>query len=314
MAVKFKKAKSALYGVACATALMSGPASAQIPVIGSLPVLGSLSGGGLPGLDLLSGGGIPVIGSLSGGGIPVIGSLSGGGLPGLDLLSGGGIPVIGSLSGGGLPGLDLLSGGGIPVIGSLSGGGLPGLDLLSGGGIPLLSGGLPLNILSLESLSDNLLGAIPLVGGTGLGGLDGLDALSLDGIGSLASATDVLGLELPSLTTGLLTGGLDSFIDLGLDIVSNVLGGGGIAAIPLVGVDLSNTLTADGLTRSLEDLATSYILPVGLPVIGRNPLQLYGPVVFSALGAQGLDLGTGAVPTIGEILGGDVGGLSFLGM
>ncbi|AKH67908.1 hypothetical protein IMCC21906_00215 [Spongiibacter sp. IMCC21906] len=188
------------------------------------------------------------------------------------------------------------------------------LDLLSGGGIPLLSGGLPLNILSLESLSDNLLGAIPLVGGTGLGGLDGLDALSLDGIGSLVSATDVLGLELPPVATGLLTGGLDTVLDLGLDIVSNVLGGGGIAAIPLVGVDLSNFLTPEGLVSGLEDLVMNYTLPIGLPVVGRNPVQVLGPVVFSALATQGLDLGTGAVPTIGEILSGDVGGLSFLGM
>ncbi|XP_055847232.1 acanthoscurrin-1-like [Episyrphus balteatus] len=78
-------------------------------LLGGVPLVGGLLGGG--------GGGLPVVGGLlggGGGGLPVVGGLLGGG--------GGGLPVVGGLLGGGGGGLGGLLGG------------LPGADLLGSSG------------------------------------------------------------------------------------------------------------------------------------------------------------------------------------
>ncbi|GAB3372833.1 hypothetical protein NCG89_06640 [Spongiibacter taiwanensis] len=211
-----------------------------------------------------------------------------GGLTSFDLASLGGLDILSLDSFGGL---DLLA---IGDFGDL--GGLGGLDILSLdalGGLDLLAIG---DFGDLGGLGD--FGSVLSLGG-GLGGLDQLPVEDLTGL---------VGLELPPYATGLFSGGLDALGVLGLDTFGDILGGGGIPEIPLIGIDLAAFLTPEGLVSGLEGLATDYTLPIGLPVLTRNPAQLYLPVVFSALGTQGLPLGNGAPPTLDDILTGNFGG------
>jgi hypothetical protein len=89
---------------------------------------------------------------------------------------------------------------------------------------------------------------------------------------------------------GLLDGGLATLSTLGLDIVQNILGGGGLSEIPLLGGDISAFLTPEGLISGASGLA-SFRLPIAIPVVGPEPLKLYAPVVLAILETQGLPVG-----------------------
>lgn len=146
----------------------------------------------------------------------------------------------------------------------------------------------------LTSLGGGLggLGSLTSLGG-GLGGLTSLGN-GLDGLGQITPVitdlTSASGLVLPDFGFGLLDGGLATLSTLGLDIVQNILGGGGLSEIPLLGGDISAFLTPEGLISGASGLA-SFRLPIAIPVVGPEPLKLYAPVVLAILETQGLPVG-----------------------
>ncbi|MDF1693948.1 MAG: hypothetical protein P1U47_16350 [Zhongshania sp.] len=153
------------------------------------------------------------------------------------------------------------------------------------------------NLTVLLGSSGGLNGLSSLGGGLGdLGGLTG----GLDGLGQittvLGGATGAIGVEIPDFGYGLLDGGLATLSALGLDILQEILGGGGISAIPLLGGDITAFLTPDGLVTGLTELASSQTLPIAIPVVGPHPLKLYAPVVLAILDTQGLPVGNIPLP------------------
>lgn len=61
------------------------------------------------------------------------------------------------------------------------------------------------------------------------------------------------------------------------------LPGSGLGAIPLIGADLANMSSPDGLLAAAQNFADDQTLPIGFPVIGRRPHRTYGPVILTLL-------------------------------
>lgn len=76
----------------------------------------------------------------------------------------------------------------------------------------------------------------------------------------------------------------NTFLEIGIGAIEE----GGLNGIPLIGEELSGLTTPEGAQAGLTMLATEQKIPVGIPVVGRQPQKLYGPVFITVLRSNGV--------------------------
>lgn len=107
-------------------------------------------------------------------------------------------------------------------------------------------------------------------------------ALPTGTLGGLPAPTGLPELGLPFGVDPFTVG--DTFIAIG----AGALAGGGLSGVPLIGEELNGLTTPEGAQAGLEMVVSEQKLPVGIPVVGRQPHKLYGPVFIAILRSNGV--------------------------